>query len=120
MNKLASLRRLLTLAGAFALAFATAGAQTYPNFTTTAPIDYGFGQPQKMVLADFDGDGKADMATLGYANGSESSPLYLEVFLGTGDGNFASYPSAFAQVNQCAAIRGLAAYGRDDTGSLNL
>ncbi len=123
MNKLASPRRLLAIAGAFALAFATAGqagAQTYPTFSTTTPIDYGFGQPQKMVLADFDGDGKADMATLGYANGSESSPLYLEVFLGTGDGNFASSPSAFVQVKQCAAIRGLAAYGRDSDGSLNL
>ena len=125
MNKLASPRRLLSIAiaGAFALMLATAGpaeAQTYPTFTTTTPIDYGFGQPQKMVLADFDGDGKADMATLGYSNGNESSPLYLEIFLGTGDGNFASYPSAFVQVNKCAAIRGLAAYGRDDTGSLNL
>lgn len=122
MNKLASPRRLLSIAiaGAFALLLATAGAQTYPTFTTTTPIDYGYGQPQKMVLADFDGDGKADMATLGYANGSESSPMYLEVFLGTGDGNFASSPTAFIQVNQCAAIRGLAAYGRDVDGSLNL
>ena len=123
MNKLASPRRLLAFAGAFALALATAGqagAQTYPTFATTTPIDYGFGQPQKMVLADFDGDGKADMATLGHANGNGSSPLWLEVFLGAGDGNFASTPSASVQVSQCAAIRGLAAYGRDNTGSLNL
>jgi len=127
MNRLASPRRLLSIsmaiASAFALMLATAGpaeAQTYPTFTTTTPIDYGYGQPQKMVLADFDADGKADMATFGYANGNPSSPLYLEIFLGTGDGNFASSPSAFVQVNQCAAIRGLAAYGRDNTGSLNL
>ena len=98
MNKLASPRRLLAIAiaGAFALAVATAGqveAQTYPTFHARPPrIDYGFGQPQKMVLADFDGDGKAGrMATTwGMPTASESSPLYLEVFsLGTGDGNFA-------------------------------
>jgi sugar lactone lactonase YvrE len=121
MKKLALTRCLLALAGAFGLALVlSAPAQTAPVFSTPPPSGAPFAQPQKVVLADFNADGKADLATLGYQNGNTSLTPYLEIYLGNGDGTFASFPSAFTQVNGCAAVKGLAAYGRDITGALNL
>ena len=50
----------------------------------------GSGQPSQMAVADFNGDGKADLAVI------DRSTSSLLVFLGNGDGTFSSPVSYFA------------------------
>jgi hypothetical protein len=50
----------------------------------------GSGQPSQITVADFNGDGKADLAVI------DRSTSSLLVFLGNGDGTFSSPVSYFA------------------------
>ena len=54
------------------------GQTTYPDYTATTPVNHPYAPPGKTVLADFNGDGIADLATAG----SNSSGTYLQVYLG--------------------------------------
>jgi hypothetical protein len=87
---------------------------------TFAPAQFlslgGFSEPFYAAVGDFNGDGKLDLAVTADANPSFSEPGIVGVFLGNGDGTFAS-PLFFSAGN---APRQVEAGDFTGTGRLDL
>jgi hypothetical protein len=112
---------LLTWLGACVLAGGIVQAQGI-SFTSPTPVGRSFTPASRIVLADFNADGNADLATVGYINGdtSNNNNIYLQIYLGNGQGSFVTTPSTYVNVNFCDGVKGLASLGLDSDGSLNL
>ena len=89
--------------GKLDLAVASPGSETGGNWTLSVFLGHGdgsfgsplvvaegSGNPSQMVVADFNGDGKADLAVVDQTTGS------LLVLLGNGDGTFSAPQNYFA------------------------
>jgi len=85
------------------------GLGAFPTVTTLALATAG-AQPSKVLLADFNGDGKADIAVADFFNNQ------VEIFTGTGTGTFGAPVVLVAG----AAPRGLAAADFNGDGKTDL
>jgi len=85
------------------------GTGGFPNVSTVA-MGNGTAQPSKILVADFNGDGRADLAVADIQNNQ------VEVFLGTGTGTF-NPPTL---LNSGAFPRGLAAADLNGDGRIDL
>lgn len=92
------------------LALGIGGRGAAQSFSALAPNAQSTAQPALVASGDLNGDGRMDLVTAGYPNGTPGGTLYLEAFLGSGAGTFSQLPpgndnspAGFVAVDQCAS-----------------
>ena len=94
------------------------------NATTVGfrpPVDYPAGTaPRGIVVADFNGDGKMDLAVGDYGGPNTGDDGGVKLFLGKGDGTFHSATSIVVGKNPCLSGSCLVAADFNGDGSLDL